>query len=239
MNKKAIESALAAIPTGDFLEKSKDLLSTLGYRSELTLELSGTAHDFFEEFPPRNPNTKTEQEFRKHAESAQIIFQFTKDEIEDDPQQMTLLESNAFDKGNIKSFLFCAVELKDNNYSRTKYAEFTREINKRLFAPTVILFRAAKHLTVAFADRRPDKTDGDRDVLGQVTLIKDIRLNDPHRAHLDILSELSLEECAAWMDAKQNRKTSTVCWQRGSLNWTPKNSTNSSIENCSRGMNGQ
>ena len=206
MNKEAIKSALAAIPTGDFLEKSKDLLSTLGYRSELTLELSGTVHDFFEEFPPLNPNTKTEQEFRKHAESAQIIFQFTKDEIEDDPEQMTLLESNAFDKGNIKSFLFCAVELKDNNYSRTKYAEFTREINKRLFAPTVILFRAGDHLTVAFADRRPDKTDGDRDVLGQVTLIKDIRLNAPHRAHLDILSELSLETCVQWMNDKKKSK---------------------------------
>ncbi len=206
MNKEAIKSALAAIPTGDFLEKSKEILDTIGYRSELTLELSGTVHDFFEEFPPLNPNTKTEQEFRKHAESAQIIFQFTKDEIEDDPEQMTLLESNAFDKGNIKSFLFCAVELKDNNYSRTKYAEFTREINKRLFAPTVILFRAADRLTVAFADRRPDKIDGERDVLGQVTLIKDIRLNNPHRAHLDILSELSLEECVQWMNDKKKPK---------------------------------
>ena len=204
MNKDAIKSALAALQNGVLLEKSKDLLSTLGYRSELTLELSGTVHDFFEEFPPLNPNTKTEQKFRKHAESAQIIFQFTKDEIEDDPEQMTLLESNAFDKGNIKSFLFCAVELKDNRYSRTKYAEFTREINKRLFAPTVILFRAGDHLTIAFADRRPDKTDGDRDVLGQVTLIKDIRLNNPHRAHLDILSELSLEACVQWMN--DNRK---------------------------------
>ena len=204
MNKEAIKSALAAMHTGDLLEKSKDLLSTLGYSSELTLELSGTVHDFFEEFPPLNPNTKTEQEFRKHAASAQIIFQFTKDEIEEGPQQITLLESNAFDKGNIKSFLFCAVELKDNNYSRTKYAEFTREINKRLFAPTVILFRAGNRLTVAFADRRPDKTDEDRDVLGQVTLIKDIRLNNPHRAHLDILSELSLAECVKWMN--DNRK---------------------------------
>ena len=206
MNKEAIKSALAAIPTGDFLEKSKDLLSTLGYRSELTLELSGTVHDFFEEFPPLNPNTKTEQEFRKHAESAQIIFQFTKDEIDRPPQQITLLESNLFDKGNIKSFLFCAVELKDNSYSRTKYAEFTREINKRLFAPTVILFRAGDHLTVAFADRRPDKIDGERDVLGQVTLIKDIRLNNPHRAHLDILSELSLEACVQWMNDKKKPK---------------------------------
>ena len=205
MNKEAIKSALAAIPTGDFLEKSKELLDTIGYRSELTLELSGTVHDFFEEFPPLNPNTKTEQEFRKHVESVKLVFQFTSDEIADGIQQR-LFESDAFDKGNIKSFLFCAVELKDNNYSRTKYAEFTREINKRLFAPTVILFRTAKHLTVAFADRRPDKTDGDRDVLGQVTLIKDIRLNNPHRAHLDILSELSLEACVQWMNDKKKPK---------------------------------
>ena len=47
MDKEAIKSALASISTGDFLEKSKDLLATIGYRSELTLELSGTVHDFF------------------------------------------------------------------------------------------------------------------------------------------------------------------------------------------------
>ena len=205
MNKQTIKSALSASPTGDFLEKSKDLLATIGYRSERTLELSGTVHDFFQEFPPLNPNTKTEQEFRKHAESVKLVFQFTSDEITDDIQQR-LFESEAFDKGNIKSFLFCAVELKDSTYSRTKYAEFTREINKRLFAPTVILFRAGNRLTVAFADRRPDKTDEDRDVLGQVTLIKDIRLNNPHRAHLDILSELSLEECIQWMNDNKKPK---------------------------------
>ena len=206
MNKDTIKSALAAIPIGDFLEKSKELLATIGYHSERTLELSGTVQDFFEEFPAPNPNTKTEQEFRNHVESVQLIFQFTKDEIDDDPQQLTLLESNSFDKGNISSFLFCAVELKDNNYSRTKYAEFTREINKRLFAPTVIIFRTADHLTVAFADRRPDKTDDAHDVLGQVTLIKNICLNNPHRAHLDILSELSLAECVKWIDNKKKPK---------------------------------
>ena len=205
MNKEKIKNALVEIQIGDFLEKSKDLLATIGYRSERTLQLSGTVHDFFQEFPPRNPNTKTEQEFRKHAESVKLVFQFTSDEITDDIQQR-LFESDGFDKGNIKSFLFCAVELKDNAYSRTKYAELTREINKRLFAPTVILFRAGNRLTVAFADRRPDKTDGDRDVLGQVTLIKDIRLNNPHRAHLDILSELSLEACVKWIDDNKKPK---------------------------------
>ncbi len=205
MNKEAIKTALAAIPTGDFLEKSKDLLATIGYRSERTLELSGTVHDFFQEFPPLTPNTKTEQEFRKHAESVQLIFQFTSDEVADDIQQ-ELFEADAFDKANTDSFLFCAVELKDNTYSRTQYAEFTREINKRLLAPTVILFRAANRLTIGFTDRRPHKTEEDRDVLGQVTLIKDIRLNNPHRAHLDILSKLSLEACADWMGTNKKSK---------------------------------
>ena len=205
MNKETIKSALSAIPTDDFLEKSKNLLATIGYCSERTLELSGTVHDFLEEFPPLNPNTKTEHEFRKNAESVQIVFQFTSDEIADDIQQ-TLFESDGFDKGNIESFIFCAVELKDNNYSRTKYAEFTREINKRLGAPTVVLFRVANRLTIGFTDRRPHKIEEDRDVLGQVTLIKDIRLDNPHRAHLDILSELSLEECVQWIDKKQKPK---------------------------------
>ena len=43
-------------------------------------------------------------------------------------------------------------------------------------------------------------------MLGQVTLIKDIRLNNPHRAHLDILSELSLAECVKWIAEKQKPK---------------------------------
>ena len=205
MNKEAIKSALAAISAGDFLEKSKDLLATLGYCSERTIELSGTVDDFFEEFPALNPNTKTEQEFRDNAESVKLVFQFTSDEIADDLQQ-TLFESASFDKGNTDSFLFCAVELKDNSYSRTKYAEFTREINKRLGAPTVVLFRVANRLTIGFTDRRPNLTDENLDVLGQVTLIKDIRLNNPHRAHLDILSELSFEDSVNWMNANKKPK---------------------------------
>ncbi len=205
MNQNDIKTALAAMHTSDLLEQSKHLLSVLGYRSELTLELSGTVNEFFDEFPPLNPNTKTEQHFRDNAESVQIVFQFTKDEIVDE-QQLTLLDPATFNKGNNRSFLFCAVELKDNDYSRTKYAEFTREINKRLFAPTVIIFRAGEHLTIAFADRRPSITQQEYDVLEQVTLIKDIRLNNPHRAHLDILSELSLEACIKWIDEKKKQK---------------------------------
>ena len=206
MNKAAITTALAAITTGDFLDNTKGLLATLGYKSDKTVDLFGSVDEFINEYDAPNPNTKTEQEFHQHVKSVQFIFQFTTDEIEDDPQQTKLFESTAFDKGNYQSFIFCAVELKENDYSRTKYAEFTREINKRLIAPTVIIFRTADHLTVAFADRRPSKTQQEYDVLEQVTLIKDIRLNNPHRAHLDILFELSLEACVKWIDDNKKQK---------------------------------
>ena len=206
MNKEAIKSALANITTGDFLDNTKALLATLGYKSDKIEDLFGSVDEFINDYDAPNPNTKTEQEFRNHVKSVQFIFQFTSDEIEDDPQQTKLFESAAFDKGNNQSFIFCTVELKDNDYSRTKYAEFTREINKRLIAPTVVFFRTAAHLTIAFADRRPSKTQQEYDVLEQVTLIKDIRPNNPHRAHLDILSELSLEECVKWIDEKKKQK---------------------------------
>ena len=58
-------------------------------------------------------------------------------------------------------------------------------------------------MTVGFVGRRQHKHDPNRDVLEQVTLIKDIRLDKPHRAHLEVLFELSLPECAKWMVANQ------------------------------------
>ena len=206
MDKERIQSALAAIPAGDFAETSKALLVTLGYRSERTLELSGTVGDFIREFPAPNPNTKAEQAFRNSAESVQLLFQFTSDEVADDTQQTLDLADGFLKEGWTESFLFFAVTLKAAPYSRSRYAEFTREINKRLNTPTVVLFRVREHLTIAFAGRRQHQYDETRDVLEQVTLIKDIRLNNPYRAHLDILSELSLEECIKWMRANDTPK---------------------------------
>ena len=176
MNKQHIQSALAAIPTGDFRQTSAALLATLGYRSERTLELSGTVEEFIQEFPALNPNTKTEQAFRNNVESVQLLFQFTTDEVLENTQQTLDLGAAFLQEGWTESFLFFAVTLRAKNYSRSRYAELTREINKRLLAPTVVLFRVADRLTIAFAGRRQHQYDPNRDVLEQVTLIKDIRL---------------------------------------------------------------
>ena len=111
-------------------------------------------------------------------------------------------DASGFETGNAQSFLFLAVELAGDNYSRGRYAEFTREVNKRLFAPSVILFRTASNrVTFAFPHRRPNRRDPGRDVLGRVSLIREIDPVRPHRAHLDILAELSLPERLRWMEA--------------------------------------
>ena len=198
--KEEIESALAAMIDGDFLETSEDLLAVLGYRSELTTELWETVEEFIERFPAENENTKTEQEFRQDAKSVEIIFQVTSDEI---ASNQPALFGSRFDVGNTESFMFFAVELKGKDYSRGKYAQFTREINKRIDMPIVVFFRVENRLTMGFVGRRQHRRDPDRDVLEQVTLIKDILLDKAHRAHTDILFELSLGECAKWMNANK------------------------------------
>ena len=174
--KTEIESALAGMIEGDFLEASKELLGVLGYRSERTIELPGTAEDFIQRFRAQNQNTETEQEFLDSVESVKLVFQVTSAEIAPNDQQ-TLSESPAFDEGYVRSFTFFAIELKDKDYPRGKYAQFTREVNKRFMMPIVVLFRAGDRLTIGFVGRRQHRLDPNRDVLEQVTLIKDIRLD--------------------------------------------------------------
>ena len=74
--------------------------------------------------------------------------------------QSALFESTGFNAGNAQSFLFVAVELRGEGYARGEYASFAREVNKRLNAPTVVLFRTPTNLlTLAFVHRRANLQD--------------------------------------------------------------------------------
>ena len=196
-----IRGALAVTPGQDFAPAAEDLLNVLGYRSELKLpDQSGSVADFMNSFPAPNPDSKSEHCFREHVADVRIVFQITDAEIAAELQG-TLFETLGFDKGNARSFLFASVELADSSYPRGQYMQFTREINKRLLMPTVVLFRAAAGLlTLAFVHRRQHKRDTTRDVLGSVSLIREINPGNPHRAHLDILADLSIAERVRWMD---------------------------------------
>ena len=197
-----LQDCLAATARGDFPTRAADLLAAMGYHSTRTLPgQSGGAADFLAQFPAENPDTQAEQAFRKHATSARLLFQLTDAEIAAATStQGTLFDADAFAESNARSFLFVAVELEREQYSRGRYAAFTREINKRLSQPAVVLFKtAANLLTLAFVHRRENRRDPNRDVLGSVSLVREINPDEPHRAHLDVLQDLVLDERLAWM----------------------------------------
>ena len=199
-----IDDALAAGIGKDWPDAATALLGTLGYRSELTpLGQTGDAGDFVRLYPARRLDTRSEQAFLAHAESVQILFQFTGAEIQAETQQV-LFDTGSFDTGNALSFLFAAVQLRprrSGDYTRTQYAEFARELNRRVQLPTVVLFRTANdRVTLACVLRRSNKLNPERDVLESVSLIREINSANPHRAHLDILAELSLPTRLKWMD---------------------------------------
>ena len=197
----AIEAALTAAGNGsDWPAGATALLDALGYRSDLLLEdQSGDPGDFIDHFPADNPNTQSEQALREHARSVHILFQFTGDEIRD-ATQPALFEATGFDTDNLDCFMFAAVELHGGTYPRGKYAAFTRELNRRSGLPTVVLFRTAGNkVTLGFVQHRPNRRNPERDVLGSVSLIREINPAQPHRAHLDILAELSLPERLRWL----------------------------------------
>ncbi len=187
---------------GQFARDAEGLLGALGYRSERTLEgQSGDVSDFLDQFPADNPDTKAEREFRDAARSVRLIFQLTDQEIEAGLER-SMFPADEFDSGLARSFLFAAVELDGARYPRGKYAQFTRELNKRFGIPTVVLFHSGDGLlTLAFVHRREHKRDPDRDVLGSVSLIRELDPAKPHRAHIDILEQLSLANRLDWMQS--------------------------------------
>jgi len=206
----AIQAALTALAAGYALPQAATrLFAALGYRSTRVLAgQSGRVGDFIAQFPASTEQTASqtasEKRFRENATAVHLLFQVTDEEIREESSgssQGTSLDTKNFDEGLNKSYLFLAVELNTASISRSQYAEFTREINKRFPMPAFLLFRATGGLvTLTFVQRRRHKRDNQRRVLGSVSLIRDIDPSNPHRAHREILKELSLSHRLAWID---------------------------------------
>lgn len=218
-----IEKALARFPKDNFGEASKHLLSILGYQSERVLMgQSGRVEDFVNAHPLRNKQsgenatTKSEKSLIDSVKSIQILFQLTDEELEIEAKDE---EQDSFDASNVHSFLFIVVELKQGekySYPRGRYAEFVQEINKRFSMPVVVLFKTASNLlTLAFVYRRPNKINSERDVIGRVSLVREINTSNPDRVHLDTLMDLALANRLKWIRQQgkdQNFDNLLVSW---------------------------
>ena len=195
---KATRDAVAAALSGfaderPLRDQAAALFNALGYRSERTID-AGNVAAFLDRFGGQLTGRRRQMFDRRRdwfdaLAAVEIVFQITDDEID---ARRGLFDGTGFDDGRIKSFLFLAAELTGDRYSRTRLAETTRAVNLLFEMPAVILFRHGPTLTLAAIHRRAHKADENRDVLEKVTLIKDVRFDIPHRAHVDILVDLVL-----------------------------------------------
>ena len=192
--KMEIQRSLSNFTDGNLAENATQLLKVLGYESQRTLNRdANTVAAFLEDFDAQGEINR-EKAHLHEWHTADFLFQLTAEEIQQHTQEtIAFHENRGVDDTIYYSYLFLAIELKRDTYSRTALANITREINKCYAMPAMLIFQHGHTLTFAIINRRPSQRDADRDVLEKVTLIKDIDVVNPHRAHLDILSELSLD----------------------------------------------
>ena len=197
----AIRDALRAFEAGSLRDRVEELLRILGYESQR----HETGFDFGpngflewadEEAPGRKIAKRPRDLIREDWDRIQMVFQYTRNELVAQPSFFHT-DRLGYEKSRAESFLFLAVDLKDGDHPRHKLAVMTRAINRPLMMPAIVFFRYRRDdgsvaLTLAVIHRRGHKRDAARDVLERATLIKDIRVNDPHRAHLEILKGLEL-----------------------------------------------
>ena len=202
-----IKKALSDVSSLEYITAIRNILSILGYESERELDLSGCPFEFISRFSYRKENTQSERDFLDQVKSVKLVFQYTNEEIISNLKMLNFYDKN-FNEGDEKSFLFFAVELKNNTYSRGRYAKFTREISKRIStAPTVVFLKNSdEKLTISLVFRRKHKNYDDRKVLGDVFLLKEIDLKNPHRAHVEVLEELSIPQLLSYMNKNNKPK---------------------------------
>jgi hypothetical protein len=195
--KHKIENALKAFASGNMNSNATKLFGTLGYTSGKRLQKASFTPDEF--LASYNTNVErplnTNNALVKDWKQVHFLFQLTAEEIKHSAQMGFVFDAkNRVDNTIIESYLFFALELAPREYTRTELSVITREINKIFPQPVMILFSHGKTLTLSIIDRRLNKVDENKDVLQKVTLIKDISIVTPHRAHVEILFDLSLDE---------------------------------------------
>ncbi|MES2654346.1 MAG: TaqI-like C-terminal specificity domain-containing protein [Bacteroidota bacterium] len=189
--KKEINKSLNAFASGNFTTNGLNFFQTLGYVTERQSPLHKPS---FKEFEDTYIDGKKFDELKaktKEWKYVDLLFQLSKEEV---LKQNSLFDTKKVDNTVIETYLFFAIELNNVQYSRTELSLITREVNRLFPMPAMILFKYGNKLTLSMINRRLHKKDESKDVLEKVTLIKDINIADPHRAHLEILYDLSFEK---------------------------------------------
>lgn len=189
--KTNIQEALQAFAKGNLTKNSLDLFSKLGYVTERRAPLDMPTFDEFKDTYISDQRFDEAKAKVKEWKYVDLLFQLSREEIS---QQASLFDTKQVDKTIIETYLFFALELTGGEYNRTDLSNITREINRLFPMPVMVLFKYGNKLTFSVINRRLHKRDESKDVLEKVTLIKDISIESPLRAHIEILFDLSFQE---------------------------------------------
>lgn len=187
-----VRGAVLALRTGHLGQHTAALLKVLGYESPKTLGLDGTPAALLDALGVERGKF---DDFGGAGawRSLHLVFQLTADELPALARGSVPSTTPGYQRREVDSFVFLALDLHDRNWTRRELVGITRELNRGLDMPAIVLFRHGAHATFAVIDRRPNQRDPTRDVVGgRISLVKDIDLHAPHRAHVDILAGLAL-----------------------------------------------
>ena len=192
--KLSILEAVKAFAKDDISKAGINLFSTLGYDTSLQAPLDDkTYQEFKETYIDGAPNAERFNEEKAlvvNWKSIDILFQLTNESF----NGMKSLFEPSVNPYDPQSYLCFAIELNNSEYSKSHIANITREVNKLFSIPIIIIFKYGECITLAIINRRVNKRNSDQDVLEKVTLIKDIFFENPHRAHIEILFDMSLPQ---------------------------------------------
>lgn len=192
--KKEIAESLSAFAKGPLIKNAEGLFKTLGYQSQKTFEMApNSVENFLATFDQKGIFRKDKALFQSW-DTVDIVFQLSDEEVValgSGQHQIRFDSQQKIDNRIMASYLFIAIQLKKGHYTRTSFSIMTREINKLFPMPVLVLFKYGTYLTFSIINRRLHKREFSKDVLEKVTLIKDIHSQNPHRAHIDILYDIS------------------------------------------------
>ena len=193
--KQSIENTLKNFDNQPVRDAAIKLLNTLGYHSKRISNdaLDNEKYEDLLESALKTSNPEKKLRIEKW-QSYSRIMQITDAEInqQQTPDQQFLFESTDINENLRTSYMFVIVELDGNTFTRTQLADITRFICKDVPYSIMVMFRYNDYLSLAIINRRHHKRDNTKQVLEKVTLIKDINLNKPNRAHIEIIFDLYL-----------------------------------------------
>ena len=139
--KFSIEQAIKAFSSGNLTENSLNLFQVLGYNTERQQPLDDKTFACFKEYYLQVEKGFNEIKAKVNDwKQIDLLFQLSVDEMR---SKRILFDTCQVDQTIMESYLFFAIELKEQEYSRTALSQITREINKVFDMPVMLLFKLA------------------------------------------------------------------------------------------------